>query len=295
MLVAFRQAIRYIARMSGDLELIFRPEVQPILDHFCALSDIRIAFYSPDGAELRVGESRANCRYCQVLRSCLGYENVCQSLDSARREEAQKLTDDLLVYECHGGMTEATVPVRICERLLGFVMIGQFRTRRTLPQDITAVARAAGREQELQGLFRQTPFFGPDKTVHVLGLFKVLVQFITERHMIQLREILGPVLTRLRAKPEEHLSLTDAAGLVGRSPTSLSRLFAETLGKSFRQVRTELMLEKADEFFRTTPGIQVKDVAFRLGFEDPLYFSRIYRKNRGVAPKSRKESGKSMI
>ena len=107
---------------------------------------------------------------------------------------------------------------------------------------------------------------------------------LSPRDMIELKDVLGPILRRLREHPDQRLTLTHAAAMVGRSPTTLSHLFRRKLGKSFRTVRIELAMEKADEYFRTVPGIRVKEVARRLGFDDPLYFSRLYRRYRGRSP-----------
>lgn len=273
-----------MAGMAGELEFIFRPAVQAIFDHFCVLHGIRIAFYAPDGAELRVGRARSNCRYCRLLRGKLGYEELCRRLDRRKRQEAERSERGLIAYECHGGMTEAIMPVRISGRLLGFVMIGQFRSRRALPVVVLRRSRSRRMAGSVSSAFAGTPYFPAGRVRHVLGLFELLVRFIAEGHMIELKDVIGPVLAHLREHPEERLPLSRAALMVRRSPTTLSHLFRQTLGKSFRQVRTEMALDKADEYLRTVPGIRVAEVAFRLGFDDPLYFSRLYRRYRGVPP-----------
>jgi len=35
---------------------------------------------------------------------------------------------------------------------------------------------------------------------------------------------------------------------------------------------------------RTRRGVTVREIAFELGFKDPYYFSRLYRKHRGHPP-----------
>lgn len=269
---------------SGELEFVFHPQVEAIFDHFCALHDIRIAFYSTSGDELRVGEARVNCRYCRLLRRTLGYEDVCLRLDRDKRQEAERQSRGLVVYECHGGMTEAIIPVRVSGRLIGFVMIGQFRARASAPASVLGKALNRRIRTEIVAAFESTPRFTAGQLRHVLGLFELLVQFIADRHLIELKDVIGPVLARLREHPEERMPLSRAAALVGRSPTTLSHLFRRRLGKSYRQVRIEIALSRADELLRSSPGIRVREVAFRLGFDDPLYFSRLYRKHRGVPP-----------
>lgn len=272
---------------ASGLEFVFHPQVEAIFDHFCDLHDVRIGFYSAAGGELRVGEARPNCRYCHLLQRSLGYLDVCIQLDRQRRAEAKSLRSGILSYQCHGGMTEAVMPVRVGDRLIGFVMIGQFRTKASPPAVIVRKAKARRVAGRLLDAFAQTPRVSPDQARHLLGLFELLVQFIAEHRMIQLKDVIGPLLARLREHPEERMPLSTAAAMVGRSPTTLSHLFRRTLGKSFRQVRIETALDKADDLFRSNPDMRVSEVAARLGFDDPLYFSRLYRKHRGFPPSRR--------
>ncbi len=272
---------------ASGLEFVFHPQVAAIFDSFCDLHDIRLGFYTAVGGELRVGKARSNCRYCHLLQTRLGYRETCIRLDQQRREEAEGLQTGLLWYECHGGMTDAVMPVRLSGRLIGFVMIGQFRTGTSPPAPVLRKAKAGRVVGRLLDAFAEAPRFSPQQVRHLLGLFELLVQFIAERRMIQLKDVLGPLLARLREHPEERLTLSAAASMVGRSPTTLSHLFRRTLGKSFRRVRIEMALDRADEYFRGDSGIRVGEVAARVGFDDPLYFSRLYRKYRGVPPSRR--------
>ena len=270
--------------MTGEMELVFQPGVQAIFDHMAALHDLRIAFYSPDGAELRVGQSRGNCAYCQSLIEPLGFRETCLALDRRRREEAAE-SKNVVAYECHGGMTEAILAVRVAERLLGFVMIGQFRTRSTIPRGIRTRAGRAGLGPSLSTAFARTPLLTPTKVQSLLGLFQVLVEFITEHRMINIQDTLAPLIARLREQPEERLGLTHAAAMAGCTTTTLSRLIKRKLGRSYQTLRLDLALDKADSLFRTSPELRICDVAYQLGFDDPLYFSRPYRRHRGLPPR----------
>ena len=47
----------------------------------------------------------------------------------------------------------------------------------------------------------------------------------------------------------------------------------------------EAKLDKAEEYFRTIPGISIGEVSEKLGYDDQFYFSRIYKKFRKIPPK----------
>ncbi|MDD2708363.1 MAG: PocR ligand-binding domain-containing protein [Verrucomicrobiae bacterium] len=269
--------------MNEDMEFVLRPEAQAIFDHFCALLGIRIAFYTPEGKELWVGQRKPGCRYCRLLRGKLGWGRRCLALDAAQRTEAVKRRT-LVEYVCHGGLHEAILPVYSVGRLIGFIMIGQFRSVGSAPGGV--MREWAGRYPggELRKAFREVACVAPGKVRDVMGLFEVLVQFISSQRLIHLKDAVGPVLARMREKPEERLTLGQAAAMVKRSPSAFSHLFRRATGRSFKRTQVEARLERADEYFRANPGMTVREVAFKLGFDDPLYFSRLYRKHRGRPP-----------
>jgi AraC-like DNA-binding protein len=96
------------------------------------------------------------------------------------------------------------------------------------------------------------------------------------------------ILAYLNEHPEEMLSLTDAADLIRCSISSLSHRFKETAGTSFKNYQLTRKLDAADEYMRTSPELSIAQIAQRLGFDDPLYFSRLYKKYRGTSPSHRK-------
>ena len=265
--------------MRHSLEFVFQPEIQAIMDHFCGLLGVRIAFFSPDGEELRVGKDRSMCAYCRVVRDRLGYDFVCRTLDAGVRQDVGK-TGALKSYVCHGGMVEAVMPVVVCGRPIGFIMIGQFRQRGVPPAAILRKAPPALRGR-LARTFARAPRLTPTQVRHTLGMFELLVRHVSEKRLVNVRDAIQPILNRLRDSPESRLSLPQAAAFAGCSPAVLSRLFRKTFGQSYSRTRIELLLDRADALFRDHSGIQIQEVAYRLGFEDPLYFSRLYRKNRG--------------
>jgi len=269
------------------MDLIFEPEVQEIFDHFSSLFGIRIAFFTPDGQEVRIGLRLPICSYCTLLKEELAYDPLCRELDRRRREEARE-SGELIVYVCHAGMTEAVIPLFYEATLIGYVMIGQFRTgpNASLPAALRAKCRRAGIAGDAREAFEKTRLVTPDQRDHILSILKYLSDLIVSKRMIQPRDptTLVSLISYMQEHMDEPLSLTQAAKLFHRSPSTISRAFRRGYGRSFKQVQTEIRLNRAEQLLRSAPGITVREVAYELGYDDPLYFSRVFRKYRGVPP-----------
>lgn len=279
--------------MNERLSFLLSPEVSRLFNHFTGLFEVRIAFHTPDGRELAVGQDRAWCDYCRLLRFELGDDALCVKADRDGRDWA--MTERTLVhYTCHGGLLEAIKPMYYSEELIGFVMMGQVRGGATLPARKAQRWSAAVGDDRLSQAWSSVPALRKARMDHLLPLFSSLVDLILAKHMVSIlgRHPLDPVLARMMDHPEEHLSLAAVAGLVGRSPDRTAHLFGEAYGRSFKTLQREIRMKRAVELLSKTCTMGMKELAAHCGYEDPLYFSRVFRMHFGIAPsRFRKHAG----
>ena len=80
------------------------------------------------------------------------------------------------------------------------------------------------------------------------------------------------------------LSLQAVASHVGHSPCHFSTVFGEETGHTFKEYLTETRIKRAKELLRTTT-LRSSEIADQVGFNDPHYFSLVFRKHTGLSPK----------
>ncbi len=83
------------------------------------------------------------------------------------------------------------------------------------------------------------------------------------------------------ARPD--LSLNDVAAQVNLSPNHFSTVFSHETGETFKDYLTRVRLDRAKELLRTT-SLKSFEVAEQCGYNDPHYFSHIFRKHTGQTP-----------
>jgi len=81
----------------------------------------------------------------------------------------------------------------------------------------------------------------------------------------------------------EDISLEDIACQVSISPQYFSKLIKKTTGFNFIDWLSMLRVKKAKELL-SNPNLTVKEVCFMVGYKDPNYFSRIFKKRNGMTP-----------
>lgn len=161
-------------------------------------------------------------------------------------------------------------------------------------------------------LFSQTGFYRPDKN-QVDDFYKSLLQIIdtsqTEgrysellainlmeqlllRRMAALTASYQPALdSRIRDAchyisehlSDRHFDISSVARHVCLSASRLSHLFRQQLGISILGWREDQRISQAKLLLSTT-SMPIASVGYNIGFDDQLYFSRVFKKCTGTSP-----------
>jgi len=277
--------------MKHVLKIIFKDKVQTIFDLFSSIFDVRIIYYSPEGNIIKVGLNRPNSRYCQLIQNKLHRTQSCLSTDQQKREEA-KSKGKTIQYSCHADLKEVLTPIYNDGYLLGFMGYGQFRQNNSISSRIlNAWIQKYEDPSELTEAYKALPYYEREKAQDMLELFSVLVNHIVSKHMITAKGdfLLQKVLEYIHSNIEDPVSLYEISSYVGRSSSTISHLFKNKLNMSFKETMINIKLDKAEEYFRTYPHLKISEVAEKIGYSDPLYFSRIYKKYRLKTPSQYKK------
>ena len=76
------------------------------------------------------------------------------------------------------------------------------------------------------------------------------------------------------------------------SPYYFSKLFKAETGTTFVEYLTNLRMERAQELLKDE-GLSIKEICASVGYADPNYFSRTFKKNVGVTPTVYREGSKN--
>lgn len=121
---------------------------------------------------------------------------------------------------------------------------------------------------------------------------KILIQFcdlIAERKNSRHRSIIQIALEYIGEHYREDISLQDAAEKVYLSPSYLGTLLRVELKQSFTEYLTRLRIEKAKELLKD-PQYKLYEISEHVGYQNPAYFSNIFKRYTGLSPKDFRNS-----
>ena len=268
---------------SVAFELFLSDEVQSLLDDFAALLDVRVTFFSLSGEFLRRGKEMHNCEYCRIIQEKPGGRQHCVSMDCDKQREAVE-KGQIIDYRCHAGLHECLAPVMVRGVVAGFVMFGQFRIEGEEPPQWHGVPGAE--KEKLARAYSELPCFTAEKLKGILGVLKTLIDYIAVRELAVLQgdRLRAEIDKYIEKHATEDIRLPDMAKKLGRSVSTISQFLRRNYQTSFKGILLDARLAIAEKMWHNDPNATVAEVAFASGFRDQFYFSRVFRRRKGVPP-----------
>lgn len=95
--------------------------------------------------------------------------------------------------------------------------------------------------------------------------------------------IINAALEYIHQHYNEDISLMDVSRYVNVSPQHFSKIFKDETQLNFVEWVAKLRIDKAKEYMNTS-DMTIKEICYIVGYQDPNYFSRIFKKYVGISP-----------
>jgi AraC-like DNA-binding protein len=117
------------------------------------------------------------------------------------------------------------------------------------------------------------------------GALQIMLSYFFEEQQVENNEIKRfiPVMEYIEIHLAQSMSIDELAALLELNPVYFSNLFAKTFGLPPRKYINKKRLELAQVLLMNT-NKKVKDIAFEVGFDDDMYFSKYFHHNLGTSP-----------
>ena len=273
--------------MSKAINVIFRKQADSLFDDLAVSLGVKMTFYTSAMETVNRGQHNNLSSFCSLVQNSIGPTGICRDEDRKRCAEAREL-GGTHAYHCHAGLMEAVVPVTVDDRVLGYALMGQIRNGDSLPESLLELAeKKLGSRVPLLEAYEKLPLFTRDRFDHGLSLFKHIITYMTEENMVAMKSnlVVEKALEYMGDHLNENISLSETADHVGKSPSALSRHFKSQLGYSYKETFLDMKFTEAEKLFHLKPELTIAQISYGLGFSEPAYFSRIYKKYRGEAPR----------
>ena len=260
---------------------------------FSEATGLPVALRAVESWQLPHHGQRNESPFCALVletsRACASCLQVQEKLSMGAAEEAYTVS-------CPAGLCDTAVPVRLGDRLLGFLQTGQvFRKTPTRPQFERTLRLVnewgvhvdpAKLEQAYFGT-RVVPNRQHEAVVKLLSIFAQHLSMLSNQVVLQQDNSEPPVITRAKEFIQEHqtenLRLGHVAKAVNTSTFYFCKMFKKVTGINFTDYLSRVRIEKSKNLL-LNPNLRVSEIAFEVGFQSLTHFNRVFKKILGQSP-----------
>jgi AraC-like DNA-binding protein len=197
---------------------------------------------------------------------------------------------------CPAGLCDTAVPVRLGDRLLGFLQTGQvFRKTPTRSQFERTLRLVKDWGVQVDPVKLEQAYFNTrvvpnrqhEAVVKLLSIFAQHLSMLSNQVVLQQDNAEPPVITRAKEFIQEHqtenLRLGHVAKAVNTSTFYFCKMFKKVTGINFTDYLSRVRIEKSKNLL-LNPNLRVSEIAFEVGFQSLTHFNRVFKKILGQSP-----------
>jgi AraC-like DNA-binding protein len=196
---------------------------------------------------------------------------------------------------CPFGLTETAIPLRLGEKIIGYLRIGQVLRHTPAKSDSSKVSRELGRHGvrfsgQIRKAWEKTPLIPPGKynaTVRLLAFFAEQLSALANQIVLEQQNTEPLLVLRAREYIEKHkseeLSLADVARAAGASVFHFCKVFHKSTGLKFTDYLARVRLEDARNRL-LNPNFRISEIAYEVGFQSLTQFNRTFKRVFGQSP-----------
>jgi AraC-like DNA-binding protein len=228
-------------------------------------------------------------RMADKSRACAGCLQVQQKLAESARFEPATIT-------CQLGLVDTAVPVRLGEKLIGFLQTGQVLRKNVSDTQIDRTAKLIAEwgvgmtRDQLQSAYLGTKVLSSkqyDSMIKLLSIFAEHISLVSNQIVVHQQNGEPPSITRAKEfiveNHEEDISLGQVAKAVNTSTFHFCKTFKKTTGLNFTEYVSRVRVEKAKNLL-LNPNLRVSEIAYQVGFQSLTHFNRVFKRITGQSP-----------
>jgi AraC-like DNA-binding protein len=231
--------------------------------------------------------------FCALISRTSRACSAC--LQSQERLCAQATREPQTVV-CPLGLCDTAVPVRMSDRLIGYLQSGQFFRKKPDQKQfdqMLKLVREWGLEVDRKKLrdayfaTRVVSVTQQKAALKMLSIFSQHLALLSNQVFIQQENAEPPVIKKARDYIQEHqgekLSLSQVARAVNMSTFYFCKTFKKITGINFTDYLSRVRIEKSKNLL-LNPNLRVSEIAFEVGFQSLTHFNRVFKRILGQSP-----------
>jgi AraC-like DNA-binding protein len=244
---------------------------------FTEATGLPVALRSVESWQLPHHGHRNESPFCAMV---LETSRACASCLQVQEKLAAGAVDDPCTVSCPAGLCDTAVPVRLGDRLVGFLQTGQVFRKTPTQAQFERTLRLVGEwgvnvdPGKLKEAYFATSVVPSKKHEAVVKLLSIFAQHLS---------MLSNQVVLQQENQTDNLRLGHVAKAVNTSTFYFCKMFKKVTGINFTDYLSRVRIEKSKNLL-LNPNLRVSEIAFEVGFQSLTHFNRVFKKILGQSP-----------
>jgi AraC-like DNA-binding protein len=231
--------------------------------------------------------------FCALLAE---RSKACAACLQVQQALAEKAADKAASVTCKAGLCDTAVPLKVGDRLLGFLHTGQiFRSKPTAAQfekltQMFAQWGLQGETDKLKAAYFDSRVMSTkehESVVKLLSIFAEHLSMMSNQIVVRNENSEPSMISKAKQFISEHfseeLSLGQVAKAVNTSSFYFCKMFKKFTGVNFTEYLSRVRIENARNLL-LNPNLRISEIAYEAGFQSLTHFNRVFKKIMGQSP-----------
>jgi len=255
---------------------------------FEAATGLGLVLRAPGSFQLPLQGSRRLNRFCALLTEHGRGSAACLRCQQEVEEHGRVVPATI---ECHAGLAESLVPIRVGDSVVAYLQTGQVFLGAGPGLRAWTTGRRGKVARQLEAAHQASPVIPRaqyDSIIDLLAIFSQQLSALGSQFMIREFAAQAPLANKIRQFIAEHhderLSLAQTAAAMNMSVFHLCKSFRRLTGQNFARYLAQVRIEAVKQQL-LNPGIPITQAAFAAGFQSLSQFNRLFRRFVGQSPR----------
>ncbi|MBO5305528.1 MAG: PocR ligand-binding domain-containing protein [Clostridia bacterium] len=223
-------------------------------------------------------------RYCKAVQSTPMGKQACLCSDAELLQKTQKSKKPEM-HICHAGLMDIAIPILYNDHIIGYIIFGQIRTDTDFSLLKDYLLGLGLSEKDMRAYYAEIASFEKAVIQSISNIAELLVKHILLENMLKpnFDASIQRALNYIHENLGTELTVESISKNANISKSAMYRRFQSCFGCTVSEYISEKRIEKATELLAKS-DLSVEEVSRVVGFSSGSYFSKIFKKKRGISP-----------
>lgn len=260
-------------------------ELEKMLKDLHLLSGLNMSIFDLN-QNLLASYPHKKSKFCnEIGKNKKSYQH-CLDCDYKAMEHVKE-SGELYIYKCHFGLNEAIMPLYSYGVLTGYLMMGQavIGTYQNYSKIIENSKDYFTDNHFLKQLVTKITILNEDQIYAFAQICDICAKYISLTNRLQAKHnnLAQEIKQYIISNYNKQITIEELCSYFFCSRGTLLKHFKSKYNTTVHQYLLNYRLKKAAELLINNE-LNIKEIAYSCGFEDPNYFSKAFRKKYNLSP-----------